>query len=86
MISFHIDYHMYGTPTVRTDLVAPQIKRVSDSTNYSDQTTAFDLLYPTLYSLRGVHKEHFFCPRTKEEVQNTNEPTEESRERKKDMV
>ncbi|XP_029574652.1 EF-hand domain-containing family member B-like [Salmo trutta] len=64
----YLDYHMYGTPTVRTDLVAPRIKRVSDSTNYSDQTTAFDLLYPTLYSLRGVHKEHFFCPRTKDEI------------------
>nr|XP_029481760.1 EF-hand domain-containing family member B isoform X1 [Oncorhynchus nerka] len=62
------DYRMYGTPTVRTDLAAPRIKRVSDSTNYGDQTTAFDLLYPTLHSLRGVHKEHFFCPRTKEEI------------------
>uniref|UniRef100_A0A8C8CUI6 EF-hand domain-containing protein n=1 Tax=Oncorhynchus tshawytscha TaxID=74940 RepID=A0A8C8CUI6_ONCTS len=54
MTSFHIDYHMYGTPTVRTNLVAPQIKSVSDSTNYGDQTTAFDLLFPTLYSLRGI--------------------------------
>uniref|UniRef100_A0A8C7NYC9 EF-hand domain-containing protein n=1 Tax=Oncorhynchus mykiss TaxID=8022 RepID=A0A8C7NYC9_ONCMY len=62
------DYRMYGTPTVRTDLAAPRIKRVSDSTNYGDQTTAFDLLYPALHSLRGVHKEHFFCPRTKEEI------------------
>uniref|UniRef100_A0A4W5NLM2 EF-hand domain-containing protein n=1 Tax=Hucho hucho TaxID=62062 RepID=A0A4W5NLM2_9TELE len=62
------DYRMYGTPTVRTDLVSPRIKHVSDSTNYGDQTTAFDLLYPTLNSLRGVHKEHFFCPRTKEEI------------------
>uniref|UniRef100_A0A674DIJ1 EF-hand domain family, member B n=1 Tax=Salmo trutta TaxID=8032 RepID=A0A674DIJ1_SALTR len=62
------DYRMYGTPTVRTDLAAPRLKRVSDSTNYGDQTTAFDLLYPTLHSLRGVHKEHFFCPRTKEEI------------------
>ncbi|XP_041732463.1 EF-hand domain-containing family member B isoform X1 [Coregonus clupeaformis] len=69
LVTLHCpDYRMYGTPTVRTDLAAPRIKRVSDSTNYGDQTTAFDLLYPTLHSLRGVHKEHFFCPRTKEEI------------------
>uniref|UniRef100_A0A8C7LY17 EF-hand domain-containing protein n=1 Tax=Oncorhynchus mykiss TaxID=8022 RepID=A0A8C7LY17_ONCMY len=51
----YLNYRMYGTPTVRTNLVAPRIKSVSDSTNY-------------------------------DEVQNTNEPTDESRERKKDMT
>ncbi|XP_067094035.1 EF-hand domain-containing family member B [Osmerus mordax] len=62
------DYRPYGIPTVRTDLAAPRIKRVSDHTNYGDGATAYELLYPTLLSLRGVYEEHLFCPRTKEEI------------------
>ena len=70
MTSFSADYRPYGIPTVRTDLAAPRIKRVSDHTNYGDGATAYELLYPTLLSLRGVYEEHLFCPRTKEEVSN----------------
>ncbi|XP_030640934.1 EF-hand domain-containing family member B [Chanos chanos] len=62
------NYHTYGIPTVRTDLPPPRIKRISDRTNYGDQATAYDLLNPTLHSFWGVHEEHFFSPRTKEEM------------------
>ncbi|KAM9436225.1 EF-hand domain-containing family member B [Clarias gariepinus] len=62
------DYRIYGVPSVRTDLAAPRIKRISDRTNYGEEGTAYELLCPTLYSLFGVHERHFFCPRTKDEM------------------
>ncbi|XP_027013483.2 EF-hand domain-containing family member B [Tachysurus fulvidraco] len=63
------DNRMYGIPSVRTDLPAPRIKRISDRTNYGDEGTAYELLFPTLYSLSGVNERHFFCPRTKNEME-----------------
>ncbi|KAM7382980.1 hypothetical protein PAMP_002670 [Pampus punctatissimus] len=60
--------HTFGIPSVRSDLPAPRIKRVSDSNNYGDGATAADLLHPSVHALRGVHEQHFFCPRTKTEI------------------
>ncbi|KAF7643712.1 hypothetical protein LDENG_00234920 [Lucifuga dentata] len=57
-----------GIPTVRTDLPAPRIKRVNDTTNYGDSATAADLLQPPVHVRWGVYEEHFFCPRTKKEI------------------
>lgn len=54
---------------MRSDLPAPRIKRVSDRNNYGDTSTAGDLLHPSVHALQGVYEEHFFCPRSKEEVQ-----------------
>lgn len=62
------DMPAHGVPTVRLDLPAPRIRRVSDRTNYGDQATAYDLLYPPLHSLWGVNEEHFFSARSKDEV------------------
>lgn len=53
---------------MRSDLPAPRIKRVSDTNNYGDASTAGDLLHPSVHAIRGVHEEHFFCPRSKKEV------------------
>ncbi|KAF0031924.1 hypothetical protein F2P81_016479 [Scophthalmus maximus] len=58
----------YGIPSVRSDLAVPRIKRVADTTDYGDTSRAADLLHPSVYALRGVHEEDFFCPRTKEEI------------------
>ncbi|TMS10505.1 EF-hand domain-containing family member B [Larimichthys crocea] len=58
----------YGVPSVRSDLPAPRLRRVSDTTNYGDTSTAGDLLHPSVHTLRGVHEKHFFCPRTKKEI------------------
>uniref|UniRef100_A0A672F603 EF-hand domain-containing protein n=1 Tax=Salarias fasciatus TaxID=181472 RepID=A0A672F603_SALFA len=58
----------FGIPTVRSDLPPPRVKRVSDTTNYGGTPTAADLLHPSVYSVRGVHEEHFFCPRPKKEI------------------
>ncbi|KPP65851.1 hypothetical protein Z043_115699, partial [Scleropages formosus] len=62
------DVRTYGIPTVRTDLTAPQIKRIGDWTNYGDQSTAYGLLYPTRSSLKGVYEEHYLASRTREEI------------------
>ncbi|KAG5271654.1 hypothetical protein AALO_G00182490 [Alosa alosa] len=58
----------HGVPTVRLDLPAPRVRRVSDRTNYGDQASAYDLLYPPLHSLWGVHEEAFFSARPKDEI------------------
>lgn len=62
------DKRAYGILSVRTDLAAPRIKRISDRTNYGEEGSVYELLFPTLYSLSGVHERDFFCPRTKNEV------------------
>uniref|UniRef100_UPI0037E82E0B EF-hand domain-containing family member B n=1 Tax=Semicossyphus pulcher TaxID=241346 RepID=UPI0037E82E0B len=58
----------FGIPSVRSDLPAPRIKRVSDTNNYGDTSTARDLLHPSVHAVQGVYEEHFFCPRTKKEM------------------
>ncbi|XP_076006509.1 EF-hand domain-containing family member B [Genypterus blacodes] len=57
-----------GIPSVRSDLPAPRIRRVSDRVNYGDGATAADLLQPSVNARWGVHQEHFFCPRSQEEI------------------
>ncbi|XP_070822313.1 EF-hand domain-containing family member B [Chaetodon trifascialis] len=60
--------HTFGIPSVRSDLPAPRIRRVSDTTNYGDMSTVRDLLYPSVYALLGVHEENLFCPRSKNQI------------------
>lgn len=62
------NYRTYGVPTVRTDLAAPCIKRISDMKNYGDESSSGGLINPSLYSLKGVHEKHFFMSRPKEEI------------------
>ncbi|XP_037532634.1 EF-hand domain-containing family member B [Nematolebias whitei] len=62
------DRRAFGTPTVRSDLPAPRVKRVGDTKNYGDLSTAADLLNPSISAARGVHAEHFLRPRAKSEI------------------
>lgn len=62
------DSRTYGTPTVRSDLPAPRMRRTGDTTNYGDSSTARDLLFPSVHSAHGVFEEHLLCSRTKKEV------------------
>uniref|UniRef100_A0A8C6WIK7 EFHB C-terminal EF-hand domain-containing protein n=1 Tax=Neogobius melanostomus TaxID=47308 RepID=A0A8C6WIK7_9GOBI len=57
-----------GVPSVRTDLPAPRLKRVSDRTNYGDTSTAAALLHPHVHAALGVHEEHFLSPRSRQEI------------------
>ncbi|XP_028835335.1 EF-hand domain-containing family member B isoform X2 [Denticeps clupeoides] len=62
------DYPRSGLPSTRSDLPPPYVKRISDFVNYGDQPSAYDLLYPTIPSIYGVHEEHYFSSRSKNEV------------------
>ncbi|KAJ8415920.1 hypothetical protein AAFF_G00404770 [Aldrovandia affinis] len=63
-----VNNRRYGIPSVRTDLPTPRIRRTGDRTNYGDESTVHDLVHPNCFSLRGVHEEHFFIPRPKQEM------------------
>ncbi|XP_024857854.1 EF-hand domain-containing family member B isoform X2 [Kryptolebias marmoratus] len=58
----------FGMPTVRSNLPAPRIRQVGDTNNYGDSSTAADLLNPSVSAARGVHEQHFLCPRSKHEI------------------
>ncbi|XP_003415838.2 EF-hand domain-containing family member B [Loxodonta africana] len=61
-------YPIYGVPTVRSDIPAPRIRRVSDRTNYGEEGNAYSLLHPTVFSQKGVYERDFFKTRSKEEI------------------
>jgi hypothetical protein len=62
------DYRTYGVPTLRTDLPAPRIKRIEDRKNYGDESDAYGLTNPSIFSRHGVFERDFLRSRTKEEV------------------
>jgi hypothetical protein len=61
-------HHTLGVPTIRSDLPAPRIKRVGDSKNYGDESDAYGLMYPSIYSSREVFERDFFRSRGPQEV------------------
>ncbi|XP_038047870.1 EF-hand domain-containing family member B-like [Patiria miniata] len=64
------DYRMYGIPTIRSDLSAPRIKRISDNKNYGDESDAFGLINPSMYSNRGVYEKDFFQARPQTQIKD----------------
>ena len=65
------NYRSYGVATIRSDLPAPRIRRVGDNTNYGDESSAYGLIYPSIYSNRGVYEVDFFTAREPQEVSDT---------------
>ncbi|XP_075835067.1 EF-hand domain-containing family member B [Microtus pennsylvanicus] len=65
-----ICYPIYGVPTVRSDIPAPRIRRVSDRNNYGEDGNAYSLLHPSIFSQKGVFERDFFKSRSKEEISN----------------
>ncbi|EMP41954.1 EF-hand domain-containing family member B [Chelonia mydas] len=61
-------YPLYGVPTIRSDIPAPRIRRISDRTNYGDEANAYALLCPSVFSEKGVYERDFFKARSKAEV------------------
>uniref|UniRef100_A0A669P879 EF-hand domain family member B n=1 Tax=Phasianus colchicus TaxID=9054 RepID=A0A669P879_PHACC len=57
-----------GVPTIRSDIPAPRIRRISDRTNYGDEANAYALLFPSVFSQKGVYEGDFFKSRPKAEV------------------
>nr|KAF6420281.1 EF-hand domain family member B [Molossus molossus] len=63
-----ICYPIYGVPTVRSDIPAPRIRRISDRMNYGEEGNAYSLLHPTIFSQKGVFERDFFQTRSKKEI------------------
>ncbi|NXO59485.1 EFHB protein, partial [Aramus guarauna] len=61
-------YPVCGIPTIRRDIPAPQIRRISDRTNYGDEANAYALLFPSVFSQKGVYERDFFKTRPKAEI------------------
>ncbi|KAM6142957.1 LOW QUALITY PROTEIN: EF-hand domain-containing family member B [Phoenicopterus ruber ruber] len=61
-------YPVCGVPTIRSDIPAPRIRRISDRTNYGDEANAYALLFPSVFSQKGVHERDFFKTRPKAEI------------------
>nr|XP_010973668.2 EF-hand domain-containing family member B isoform X2 [Camelus dromedarius] len=59
---------IYGIPTIRSDIPAPRIRRISDRTNYGEDGNAYSLLHPTIFSQKGVFERDFFKTRSKKEI------------------
>uniref|UniRef100_A0A4X1UJX9 EF-hand domain-containing protein n=1 Tax=Sus scrofa TaxID=9823 RepID=A0A4X1UJX9_PIG len=59
---------IFGVPTVRSDIPAPRIRRISDRTNYGEDGNAYSLLYPTIFGQKGVFERDFFKTRSKKEI------------------
>lgn len=61
-------WRAYGVPTVRSDLPAPNTRRVADHTNYGDESDAYGLINPSIYSNHGVYEKDFFSSRDQYEI------------------
>ncbi|XP_049585615.1 EF-hand domain-containing family member B isoform X2 [Syngnathus scovelli] len=62
------DTRTFGMPSIRKDIAAPPIRKITDRVNYGDTTTVMDLLLPSVYGQQGVYRDHFFLPRSKKEI------------------
>ncbi|XP_072009751.1 EF-hand domain-containing family member B isoform X1 [Engystomops pustulosus] len=60
--------HTHGVPTIRTDLAPPKFRRISDRTNYGDESNTFGLLCPSIFTQHMVYERDIFKSRSKEEV------------------
>ncbi|XP_062423603.1 EF-hand domain-containing family member B [Rhea pennata] len=62
-------YPVCGVPTIRSDIPAPRIRRISDRANYGDEGNAYALLCPSVFSQKGVYERDFFKTRPKAEIE-----------------
>ncbi|XP_077347528.1 EF-hand domain-containing family member B [Lithobates pipiens] len=63
-----IYYRTYGIPTIRTDIAPPRLRRISDRNNYGDESNAFGLLCPSIFTQNMVYERDIFKSRPKEEI------------------
>ncbi|NXY19803.1 EFHB protein, partial [Atrichornis clamosus] len=61
-------YPLCGVPTIRSDIPAPRIRRLSDTTNYGDQGSGFAILFPSVFGQKGVYERDLFKKRPKAEI------------------
>ncbi len=56
--------HTFGS----LNSLPPSLPTLLPSQNYGDESDAYGLIYPSLYSNRGVYEEDFFAARQPQEV------------------
>ncbi|NXR40991.1 EFHB protein, partial [Zosterops hypoxanthus] len=61
-------YPLCGVPTIRSDIPAPRIRRLDDTTNYGDQGNSFAILFPSVFSQKGVYEKDLLKKRPKAEI------------------
>uniref|UniRef100_A0A8C5T871 EFHB C-terminal EF-hand domain-containing protein n=1 Tax=Malurus cyaneus samueli TaxID=2593467 RepID=A0A8C5T871_9PASS len=61
-------YPLCGIPSIRSDIPAPRVRRLSDTTNYGDQGTGFAVLFPSVFGQRGVYERDLLKKRPKAEI------------------
>ncbi|NWV71361.1 EFHB protein, partial [Malurus elegans] len=61
-------YPLCGMPSIRSDIPVPRVRRLSDKTNYGDQGTGFAVLFPSVFSQRGVYERDLLKKRPKAEI------------------
>ncbi|NXQ10852.1 EFHB protein, partial [Peucedramus taeniatus] len=61
-------YPLCGVPSIRSDIPAPRVRRLSDTTNYGDQGNGFSILFPSVFSQKGVYEKDLLKKRPKAEV------------------
>ncbi|XP_066175486.1 EF-hand domain-containing family member B [Sylvia atricapilla] len=61
-------YPVCGVPTIRSDVPAPRIRRLADTTNYGDQGNSFAILFPSVFSQKGVYEKDLLKKRRKAEI------------------
>ncbi|CAF0827587.1 unnamed protein product [Brachionus calyciflorus] len=59
---------VYGVPTIRNDIPAPEFKKIQDRTNYGTDGNAWSLLAPSVFSHHGVYERDVLQPRSKEMI------------------
>ncbi|XP_065834963.1 EF-hand domain-containing family member B-like [Oscarella lobularis] len=62
------EFRTHGVPTIRSDLPAPRIRRLDDRKSYGDESSAYGLVNPSVYSNHGVYEEDFFQRRSPSEI------------------
>ncbi|XP_063265193.1 EF-hand domain-containing family member B isoform X2 [Prinia subflava] len=61
-------YPLCGVPTIRSDIPAPRIRRLADTNNYGDQGSSFAVLFPSVFSQKGVYEKDLLKKRPKAEI------------------
>ncbi len=61
---------VYGVPSIRSDLIAPRVKKMTDRTNYGEDGTCFAVVQPSIFSKHGVYEKDVLKPRPKEEIRS----------------
>ena len=67
---FILEKSVYGIPSIRNDLVAPDFRKIQDKKNYGNDGTAWTLVAPSVFAMHGVYESDVLKPRSKDEIRS----------------